>query len=141
MQDDLGRTTPGSRNLSRAASRNAFENSEALESSEAELAHLRRELASPNPMQSSVNVQSSSDVKNVGLAASYSYAAILGGSLSRSTTPDPQLIARAPSPCLAPIGGERVSMSEKRSVIVQSHSTMSQLPRQSLLIWSPPYLA
>lgn len=116
MQDDLGRTTPGSRNLSRAASRNTFENSEALESSEAELAHLRRELTSPNPMQSSVNVQSSSDVKNVGLPASYSYAAILGGSLSRSTTPDPQLIARAPSPCLAPIGGERVSMSEKRSV-------------------------
>ncbi|KAG5566945.1 hypothetical protein RHGRI_002485 [Rhododendron griersonianum] len=116
FQDDLGRATPGSRNPSRTASRNAFENSETIDSSEAELAHLRRELASPNPIQSSVNVQSSSDGKNVGLPVSYSYAAILGGSLSRSTTPDPQLIARAPSPCLAPIGGERVSMSEKRSV-------------------------
>ena len=47
----------------------------------------------------------------------YSYAAVLGASLSRSTTPDPQLIARAPSPCLTPIGGGRVgASSEKRSI-------------------------
>ncbi|CAH2057512.1 unnamed protein product [Thlaspi arvense] len=51
----------------------------------------------------------STAAQNVGPPASYSYAAALGASLSRSTTPDPQLIARAPSPCLAPIGGERLS--------------------------------
>ncbi|KAI8554826.1 hypothetical protein RHMOL_Rhmol05G0127000 [Rhododendron molle] len=66
QKDDLGRATPGSRNPSRTASRNAFENGEAFDSSEAELAHVRR-LASPNPIQSNVNVQSSSDGKNVGL--------------------------------------------------------------------------
>lgn len=32
--------------------------------------------------------------------SSYTYATALGDSLSRSKTPDPQVIARAPSPCL-----------------------------------------
>ncbi|KAG5524434.1 hypothetical protein RHGRI_031180 [Rhododendron griersonianum] len=76
IEDDLGRATPGSRNPSRTASCNAFENGEAFDSSEAELAHMRRKLASPNPIQSNVNVQSSSDVKNVCLPVSYSYAVI-----------------------------------------------------------------
>ncbi|XP_057473783.1 pumilio homolog 1-like [Actinidia eriantha] len=116
IQGDLRHATPASRNPSRTASRNAFENGEALDSGEAELAYLRSELASTDNLQSSVNVHSLSDVKNVGLPVSYSYAAALGASLSRSITPDPQFIARVPSPCLAPIGGERVSMSEKRSV-------------------------
>ncbi|KAF5930845.1 hypothetical protein HYC85_031718 [Camellia sinensis] len=116
FQDDLGRASPASRNPSRPASRNAFENSETLGSADADLVHLHSELASTDTMQSNVNVQSSSSVQNVGPPASYSYAAALGASLSRSTTPDPQLIARAPSPCLAPIGGERVSTSEKRSI-------------------------
>ncbi|KAG5524429.1 hypothetical protein RHGRI_031175 [Rhododendron griersonianum] len=75
VKDDLGRATPGSRNPSRTASHNAFENGEAFDSSEAELAHVRRKLASPNPIQSNVNVQSSSDGKNVGLPVSYFYAA------------------------------------------------------------------
>ncbi|XAR60637.1 hypothetical protein NMG60_11034091 [Bertholletia excelsa] len=115
FQDDLGRATPATGNPSRPASRTAFENSEPLCSAEAELAHLHSELASKDSMLSNVNIQKSTAAQNVGPPASYSYAAALGASLSRSTTPDPQLIARAPSPCLAPIGGERVSMSEKRS--------------------------
>ncbi|CAH2060174.1 unnamed protein product [Thlaspi arvense] len=45
----------------------------------------------------------------------YSYAAILGSSLSRTGTPDPQAIARAPSPCLTPIGSGRVSSNDKRN--------------------------
>ncbi|KAA8543844.1 hypothetical protein F0562_021979 [Nyssa sinensis] len=117
FQDDLGRATPVSRHPSRPASRNAFdENTETLASAEAELAHLRSELASAETMRSGVNIKSSSAVQNVGQPASYSYAAALGASLSRSTTPDPQVIGRAPSPCLAPIGGERVGASEKRGV-------------------------
>ncbi|KAJ6940556.1 hypothetical protein NC651_006631 [Populus alba x Populus x berolinensis] len=44
----------------------------------------------------------------------YSYAAALGASLSRSTTPDPQHVARALSPCPPPIGQGRVSTSEER---------------------------
>ncbi|XVE59293.1 hypothetical protein DITRI_Ditri05aG0034400 [Diplodiscus trichospermus] len=52
----------------------------------------------------------------MGPPSSYTYAAAVGASLSRSNTPDPQLIARAPSPCLTPIGGGRVGNSEKRSI-------------------------
>ncbi|KAA8549298.1 hypothetical protein F0562_000982 [Nyssa sinensis] len=116
FQDDLGRATPISGHPSRPASRNAFEEStETLASAEAELAHLRSELTSADTLRAGVNIKSSSAVQNVGQPASYSYAAALGSSLSRSTTPDPQLIARAPSPSLAPIGGERGG-SEKRSV-------------------------
>uniref|UniRef100_A0A5B6ZSF5 PUM-HD domain-containing protein n=2 Tax=Davidia involucrata TaxID=16924 RepID=A0A5B6ZSF5_DAVIN len=117
FQDDLGHATPVSGHPSRPASCNAFdENTETLASAEAELAHLRSELASAETLRAGVNIKSSSAVQHVGQPASYSYAAALGASLSRSTTPDPQLIARAPSPSLAPIGGERAGASEKRSV-------------------------
>ncbi|KAI4390140.1 hypothetical protein MLD38_002283 [Melastoma candidum] len=47
---------------------------------------------------------------------SYTYAAALGASLSRSNTPDPQVLARAPSPCPTPIGAGRVGTAEKRQV-------------------------
>ncbi|XAR58964.1 hypothetical protein NMG60_11014562 [Bertholletia excelsa] len=116
FQDDLSHATPASGHPSRPASRNAFENNQTLSAAEAELVHLRNELTSTDTMRSTMNAQSASAVQNVGPPASYSYAAALGASLSRSTTPDPQLIARVPSPCLAPIGGERGSTSDKRSI-------------------------
>nr|CAN61602.1 hypothetical protein VITISV_024967 [Vitis vinifera] len=117
FQDDLGRTTPVSGHPSRPASRNAFdENAEPLGSVEAELGHLRRELKSADVLRSGASVQGSSTVQNIGAPTSYTYASVLGGSLSRSTTPDPQLIARAPSPCLTPIGGGRTAISEKRGI-------------------------
>ncbi|CAJ2678890.1 pumilio homolog 2-like [Trifolium pratense] len=101
FQDDMERNTPVTGFPSRPASRNAFdENVDIISTSEAELSH------------------GSSATQNIGLPASYSYAAALGGSsLSRSTTPDPQHIARAPSPCLTPIGGGRSSASDKRGVV------------------------
>ncbi|KAI5603438.1 hypothetical protein BDE02_01G219000 [Populus trichocarpa] len=114
FQDDLGRATPVTGPPSRPASRNAFnENVETLGSAEAELAHLRRELSSADTLRSGANGQGSSPVQNIG-QPSYSYAAALGASLSRSTTPDPQHVARAPSPCPTPIGQGRVITSEKR---------------------------
>ncbi|XP_073136218.1 pumilio homolog 1-like [Henckelia pumila] len=112
FQDDLTRATPVSGHLSRPASRNAFDEN----SVDAELAHLRRDLTSLDPTRSSLNVQGSTASQHTGHPASYSYAAALGASLSRSSTPDPQRITRAPSPCLTPIGGGRVSNSEKRNI-------------------------
>ncbi|KAF5744585.1 Pumilio 2 isoform 1 [Tripterygium wilfordii] len=107
FQDDLGRATPLTGHPSRPASRNAFdENVETLGSGEADLALLRREVASADALRSSAN----------GPSSSYTYAAALGSSLSRSTTPDPQFVARAPSPCLTPIGGGRTSNADKRSI-------------------------
>ncbi|KAG8660191.1 pumilio homolog 2 [Manihot esculenta] len=110
FQDDLGRATPVTGHPSRPS--NAFnENVESVASAEAELAHLRHELSSAGS-----NGQGSSDVQNIGPPTSYSYAAAVGSSLSRSTTPDPQLVARAPSPCPTPIGQGRATSSEKRGI-------------------------
>lgn len=117
IQDDMGRSCPVPGIPSRPASRNAFDDSlDTIGSAEAELANLRRELKSTDGMRSGSNGQSSSAVHTIGPPSSYSYAAALGASLSRSTTPDPQLVARAPSPCPTPIGGGRVVASEKRSM-------------------------
>ncbi|KAM7527752.1 hypothetical protein LguiB_031162 [Lonicera macranthoides] len=103
FQEDLGHP-------SRPISHNTHDdNSQTLGSSDAELVHLHRDLG--------MNIQSSSAVQHVGPpASSYSYAAALGATLSRSTTPDPQRIARAPSPCSTPIGGGRFENLEKKTV-------------------------
>ncbi|KAF8397447.1 hypothetical protein HHK36_016364 [Tetracentron sinense] len=117
MQEDLEHTAPVSGHPSRPASRNAFDDSvEALGSAEAQLAHLHHELASADALRSGANVQGISGVQNIGASASHTFASALGASLSRSTTPDPQHVARAPSPCLPPIGEGRVGATEKRSI-------------------------
>ncbi|XP_043713852.1 pumilio homolog 1-like [Telopea speciosissima] len=118
FQDDLGRATPVSGHPSRPASRNAFDDSvEALSSAESQLAHLHLELAAVDALRSGANIQGMSGVHNIGSSTSHSFASALGASLSRSTTPDPQLVGRAPSPCLPPVGGGRVSDKDKRNNI------------------------
>ncbi|MFS7903378.1 putative armadillo-like helical, nucleic acid binding NABP, pumilio domain-containing protein [Helianthus anomalus] len=88
FQDDLTRSSPPSRHPSRPASRNAFENSDET-------------------------VGATGAQNSKGLSASYSYAAALAASLSRSGTPDPQHISRVPSPVPTPIGGQRVNPNLK----------------------------
>ncbi|KAJ0626497.1 putative armadillo-like helical, nucleic acid binding NABP, pumilio domain-containing protein [Helianthus annuus] len=88
FQDDLTRSSPPSRLPSRPASRNAFENSDET-------------------------VGATGAQNSKGLSASYSYAAALAASLSRSGTPDPQHISRVPSPVPTPIGGQRVNPNLK----------------------------
>ncbi|KAK3007369.1 hypothetical protein RJ639_016045, partial [Escallonia herrerae] len=125
FQDDLNRAIPASGHPSRPASCNTYdETTEPLGSADAELAQLHRDLASVDAVRSGT-VQSSSAVQHVGPPASYSYAAALGASLSRSTTPDPQRIARAPSPCPTPIGGGRTGTSEKRTVCSNAFNDVS----------------
>ncbi|KAL5973387.1 hypothetical protein ACLOJK_030037 [Asimina triloba] len=106
FQNDLGRTQSVSGLPSRPASCNAFDNDlESLGSAEAQLAQLHQEMASVAPVQSIGGIQS--------ISGSNSFASPLGASLSRSATPDPQLLARAPSPRLPPVG-ERYSTSDKK---------------------------
>ncbi|KAG7637839.1 putative armadillo-like helical, nucleic acid binding NABP, pumilio domain-containing protein [Arabidopsis thaliana] len=66
------------------------------------------------------NNLSPSASQGIGAPSPYSYAAVLGSSLSRNGTPDPQGIARVPSPCLTPIGSGRVSSNDKRNTSNQS---------------------
>ncbi|XP_042512573.1 pumilio homolog 2-like [Macadamia integrifolia] len=118
FQDDLGRATPLSSHPSRPASRNAFDdNGEPLGSAESQLAPLHLELAAVDALRSGANIQGMSGVHNIGPSTSHSFASALSASLSRSTTPDPQLVGRAPSPCLPPVGGGRVSDKDKRNII------------------------
>ncbi|XP_019413173.1 PREDICTED: pumilio homolog 2-like isoform X1 [Lupinus angustifolius] len=111
FQDDMGCNTSVTGFPSRPASRNAFdENADVISFVEAELGHIGHGSPTTDAIKSSV-------AENISLSASYSYAAALGGSsLSRSTTPDPQIVARAPSPCLTPIGGGRTVVADKRGV-------------------------
>ncbi|GAB2285806.1 hypothetical protein Dimus_020245 [Dionaea muscipula] len=114
IQDDLSRSIPSSRHPSRPPSCNVFdENVEMLDSAEAELAILRLDAS---------KIKIPSSLQHIGAPSSYSYAAALGASLSRSATPDPQHVARTPSPCPTPIGSGRqsVPVPEKRTVNGQS---------------------
>ncbi|XP_057725630.1 pumilio homolog 3-like [Arachis stenosperma] len=110
LQDELNNATSASKHPQRLPSRNAFD--DIAENSETHFAYLHQEL---DALQSGGNKQGISASQNhVGLA-SQSYAAALGASLSRSTTPDAQLLPRATSPCLPPIGDGRSSTADKRS--------------------------
>lgn len=114
IQDDMKQTTALSRHPSRPASRNAFDDD--VETSESQFAHLHRDLASIDALRSVSNKQGMAAVQNVGSSASHTYASALGASLSRNATPDPQLVARAPSPRIPSVGGGRVSSVDKRRV-------------------------
>ncbi|CAN0837562.1 Pumilio homolog 1 [Linum grandiflorum] len=104
IQDDLGHSNPVSRHPSRPASRNTFDDD--VEASQSHFSQL-------HGMASLDSVHSSSNPLG-GSSSSHSYASALGASLSRSTTPDPQLISRAPSPRIPPIGGARINSFDKR---------------------------
>ncbi|KAL6619818.1 hypothetical protein ACP70R_034957 [Stipagrostis hirtigluma subsp. patula] len=54
-------------------------------------------------LRSGSNVRSLDEIQNNDLSSN-TYASILGPSLSRSASPDPELVRRAPSPSLPPIG-------------------------------------
>ncbi|CAN8315224.1 unnamed protein product [Cochlearia groenlandica] len=92
-QDDMGHGHP----VSRPASRNAFDGN--VDSANNQLPSVSQAVGGPSP---------------------YSYAAVLGSSLSRNGTPDPQAIARVPSPSLTPIGSGRMSSNDKRNTNNQS---------------------
>lgn len=117
MQDDIHNTTV-SRHPSRPASRNAFD--DGVETSDAQFAQMHRDLASIDALRSGGNKQGTSAAQNFGPSGSHTYASALGGSLSRSTTPDPQLVSRAPSPRILPVGGGRASSTDKNSVSGQN---------------------
>lgn len=96
MQDDTTHQTSASGHPSRPTSRNAFDNG--LEQSESHFAQFKQDLTSLDAVHASANIPGLSSTQNANSSVSHTYAAALGASLSRSTTPDPQLLARAPSP-------------------------------------------
>ncbi|KAL9226613.1 hypothetical protein vseg_002404 [Gypsophila vaccaria] len=104
IQDDLNNSNSEPRAPSRPASRNAFD------------VNISTQETPTTPLSSSDALHTAGDVQGSGVSAALSYASALGASLSRSTTPDPQLIARAPSPRIPTAGEGRVNSMDKRSV-------------------------
>ncbi|KAE9615040.1 hypothetical protein Lal_00048352 [Lupinus albus] len=114
FQDEINNAASASKQPHRTPSRNVFD--DIPEESETHFDFLGQEL---NALQSGVNKQGMSAAKNLGMA-SQTYASALGASLSRSTTPDSQLLPRAASPCLPPIGDGRLISADKRTSNGQS---------------------
>nr|GMD59055.1 pumilio homolog 1-like [Ipomoea batatas] len=118
LKDDIGYRTSTSRHPSRPASRvlNDF-----VESSDSQFTDLQHELSSLDALHSQANVPDVSSLQNIGSSCSHTYSSVLGASLSRSTTPDPQLIARAPSPRILPVGvGTKSSFENKNANVINS---------------------
>jgi pumilio RNA-binding family len=108
-QDNNGRRTPSSEHPSRTPSRNAFiEGQETLMPSGGSYLET---LTGPKLGQSS---------------QSQTFASVVGSSLSRSSTPDPQLVAHAPSPGLPPVG-VRIGTTEKKVNSGQSFNSSSKM--------------
>ncbi|XP_071687164.1 pumilio homolog 2-like [Rutidosis leptorrhynchoides] len=105
FQDDMGRSTPPSGHPSRPASRNTFDNND--------------DTLGPTDTQGQLSN---------GPPTSYSYAAALAASLSRSGTPDPQHIARVPSPVPTPIGPGRVNSNSNGQNLFNGGSSHSKEP-------------
>jgi pumilio RNA-binding family len=74
---------------------------------------LHRETGAMSSLQRDSNEQTMAEMRNNDLS-SHAYASILGPSLSRSASPDPELVRRVPSPCLPPIG-VKVGAYDKKS--------------------------
>ncbi|ONK62223.1 uncharacterized protein A4U43_C07F1640 [Asparagus officinalis] len=112
--DDLGQSNSILRPPSRPSSRNAFDNCvEPLRSSECQMS-FRPEIGPVDSLCPGGNVQTVGGVQKNSLSASQTFASVLGSSLSRSNTPDAQLVARTPSPCLPPVG-TRISNSNMKN--------------------------
>ncbi|KAI3458670.1 hypothetical protein Pfo_015333 [Paulownia fortunei] len=112
VQDNIGNATSVSRHPSRPASR-AFEDAE---SSESHIA-LHHELASLGALHSGTNKQGVSSLQSISSSVPQTYAS-MGASLSRNTTPDPQVVVRSPSPRIPALSGARVSSLDRRNVNV-----------------------
>ncbi|XP_054797029.1 pumilio homolog 1-like isoform X2 [Prosopis cineraria] len=110
IQDEINNSSSLSNH--RQSSYSVFDDS--AENPETHFAQLHQDLATADALHSGGTKLGISAAQNLGGSASQTYASALGASLSRSTTPDSQLLARAPSPCLPPIGDGRSNSNDKK---------------------------
>ncbi|THU52496.1 hypothetical protein C4D60_Mb10t04580 [Musa balbisiana] len=114
VQDELVCKSPISAHQSHPATRNAFVNGLESSSSATTQFPLHKESALLNGQQFGAYPQSKNGPEKVSVPLTHSFASVVGSSLRRSTTPDAQLVARAPSPCL-PHGGPRTRASDEKA--------------------------
>jgi pumilio RNA-binding family len=112
-QENISRTAATAGHLSRSNSRNALEGPTPIRSSDSPKPQLQHRSESMNGLRSGSTSPSLVRVQSLGSSMSHTFASAVGSSISRSTTPDPQLIRRTPSPCLPPVG-VRMGSSDKK---------------------------
>lgn len=114
VQEDFGQPTYISGHQ-HPSSRNAFDNIvDPLRLSDWQLTQLRNDINSLESMHSGATSNGLVRVRSLSSTMSDSFASAQGASGVRSTSPDPRLIRRAPSPCLQAVGGGRVSDTDKK---------------------------
>ncbi|XP_062221528.1 pumilio homolog 1-like isoform X2 [Phragmites australis] len=113
LQENISRPAATAGHLSRSNSRNALESPNPIRSSDSSKAQLQNRSESMNGLRSGSTSPSLVRVQSLGSSMSHTFSSALGSSTSRSTTPDPQLIRRTPSPCLPPVG-VRMGNSDKK---------------------------
>lgn len=112
-QENISRPAATAGRLSRSNSRNALEGPIPIRSSDSPKPQLQNRSESMNGLRSGSTSPSLVRVQSLGSSMSHTFASAVGSSISRSTTPDPQLIRRTPSPCLPPVG-VRMGSSDKK---------------------------
>ncbi|XP_009396181.2 pumilio homolog 1 [Musa acuminata AAA Group] len=104
LQEEFSRPSSAIGHISRPVSRNTYDNVDPIRASDSPLMQLQSGSEGLGGIQSGTTSSSLTRVQSLGASISHSFASALASSLSRSTTPDPQLIRRSPSPCLPPVG-------------------------------------
>ncbi|KAK8953024.1 hypothetical protein KSP40_PGU002615 [Platanthera guangdongensis] len=135
FQDDQGQRASLSDHPSHIASQNAFDDC-------VDLLRSGDTLLLDGPRANN-NVQNVIVPKNSIALASPTFASVVGSSLSRSNTPDPQLVTRAPSPRLPPVGVKignsdmkiknNSSSLDRTTSLVDSNDLISALSGMSIL--------
>ncbi|XP_027329940.1 pumilio homolog 2-like isoform X2 [Abrus precatorius] len=110
FQDEINGASAASKHPHNLPGSNVFD--DIAEKSETHFAYVHQEL---DALRSGRNKQGISAAQNFVGSGPQTYASALGTSLSRSSTPDSQLLPRASSPCLPPIGDGRSSSADRRS--------------------------
>uniref|UniRef100_A0A453Q3C6 PUM-HD domain-containing protein n=1 Tax=Aegilops tauschii subsp. strangulata TaxID=200361 RepID=A0A453Q3C6_AEGTS len=124
LQENISRPASKAGHLSRSNSRNAFESPNLSRSNSRNAFEVQSRSESMNGFRSGTASPSLVRVQSLGSSMSHTFASAVGSSISRSTTPDPQLMQRAPSPCLPPVGvrmGKADKMVEGRNVASRNH--------------------
>ncbi|KAG8072932.1 hypothetical protein GUJ93_ZPchr0006g41577 [Zizania palustris] len=123
LQENISRPASTASQLSRSNSRNAFDSPNPIRP-DSSRAQLQSRSESMNGLRSGSTSPSLVRVQSLGSSISHNFASAVGSSLSRSTTPDPQLIRRTPSPCLPPVGvrmGHTDKKVEGSAVVSHNH--------------------
>ncbi|CAI9774840.1 unnamed protein product [Fraxinus pennsylvanica] len=111
IQDDTSNTPLVCRPPSCPAS-HAFENDKSSDSHAAN----HHEIESLDAFCTGIKAKGASSLQSINPLAPHTYASSLAASLSRTATSDPQLIARAPSPRIPPVGGGMMSSLDRTNV-------------------------